>query len=401
MSRINAALAVSLALLPPVRLCADGPPNSAKLATPADRFAALVAEQQKAQSEFSSAYNSAGTEADRKTLLENSHCSPQEFAPRFLALAREFPTDPAALEAYRWIITRASNVPEAKTAADLVIQDWVSDPRLETLCKSLVYHSDEAGNRVLRAAIEKSPHRPVQGYARYSLATALRKDADRRTAGGHVPVRLQAQVDEAERLFKEVIDGYAELKFLPTLGKAAEADLYEMKNLSIGKAAPEFEGGTLDGKPVKLSDYRGKVLLVVFWGTWCGPCMADLPHEQELFKKYDGRPFTILGIDCGDNRAKAVKTCADKGVTFPSVWDGESSDGPVQKQWNVRGWPTLYLLDTKGVIRFKGDYLRGRTQRKLPGKDWEAVVFLDESVELLVKEAESEIAVPKLEKSRP
>ena len=54
-----------------------------------------------------------------------------------------------------------------------------------------------------------------------------------------------------------------------------------MLNLAVGKPAPEIEGVDVDGKPLKLSDYKGKVVVLVFWGSWCGPCMAQVPHERE------------------------------------------------------------------------------------------------------------------------
>ena len=87
-----------------------------------------------------------------------------------------------------------------------------------------------------------------------------------------------------------------------TLGQEAEASLDAMLNLAVGKPAPEIEGVDVDGKPLKLSDYRGKVVLLVFWGAWCGPCMALVPHERELAERYKGRPFTLLGVDCKDTR---------------------------------------------------------------------------------------------------
>ena len=79
------------------------------------------------------------------------------------------------------------------------------------------------------------------------------------------------------------IEGSARRK--RTLGQEAEARLDELLNLAVGKPAPEIEGVDLDGKPSKLSDYRGKVVVLVFWGSWCGPCMEQVPHERDLAER--------------------------------------------------------------------------------------------------------------------
>ncbi len=111
----------------------------------------------------------------------------------------------------------------------------------------------------------------------------------------------------------------------------------------------------MDGAKFKLSDHRGKVVAVVFWAAWCGPCMADVPHEREMTERLKGKPFTIVGINGDDKREKAAEVMAKEKMTWPSFWNGETGpEGPIAKAWNIRGWPTVYVLDAKGVIRFKG-----------------------------------------------
>src|SRR5215211_5341510 len=65
----------------------------------------------------------------------------------------------------------------------------------------------------------------------------------------------------------------------------------------VGNLCPEVAGFDADGKPVKLSDHKGKVVMISFWGTWCGPCQQQIPHERQMVtEKYRGRPFAILGV---------------------------------------------------------------------------------------------------------
>jgi peroxiredoxin len=99
------------------------------------------------------------------------------------------------------------------------------------------------------------------------------------------------------------------------------------------------------------------------------------PHERSLVKKLENKPFAILGINSDTSQEKLRKVIADEKMTWRSWWDGGSTGGPVASKWNVRGWPTLYVLDHKGVIRYKwvGS----------PGEE-----VMDGAIEKLVKEAE-------------
>ena len=100
------------------------------------------------------------------------------------------------------------------------------------------------------------------------------------------------------------------------------------------------------------------------------------PHERSLVKKMEGRPFALLGVNSDTDREQLKEVLKKENITWRSFWNGkEGTGGPVSKQWNVRGWPTLYVLDHKGVIRHK--WLGS------PGEQ-----VLDAAIENLVKEAE-------------
>jgi hypothetical protein len=74
------------------------------------------------------------------------------------------------------------------------------------------------------------------------------------------------------------------------------------------------------------------------------------PHERSLVKKLEGRPFVLLGVNSDADRETVKKVMAREKLTWRSFWDGGSTDGPIARQWNVSGWPTLYLIDHRGVI---------------------------------------------------
>ncbi len=357
-----------------------------KVLTPAaEKYQALVKAHDRAAQEYSDAWRAAKTEEERQKLPKDltQKATADFYGGQFLALIREHPKDPAALDAIRWLLSRIPSREETATATDIVLRNWIEDERLAGVCQTLWHHSDRTGDQLLRTAIEKSPHRAVQGYARFSLATSLKKDADRRAEGE--PAEREPFEREAEQLYQQVIDKFADLKHITTLGKEAEAALFEMRYLSIGKTPPDIEGTDLDGKKMKLTDFRGKVVLMTFCGSWCGFCTAEVPQELALLKRFDDKPFAIVGVNNDKDVAVARKWGVDTGITWRSFWDGEK--GPITTKWNVQAWPTLYLLDGKGVIRYKGDNLRATSVREDKNGKLVQFWFLDDAVDSLMKEA--------------
>jgi thiol-disulfide isomerase/thioredoxin len=202
----------------------------------------------------------------------------------------------------------------------------------------------------------------------------------------------QALQDEAERLFEEVIAEYGDVPHVTrrvreleallreptpgpngepltaeerrrieerlarkrTLGQEAEARVDDLLNLAVGKPAPEIEGVDVDGKPLRLSDHRGKVVMLVFWGSWCNPCMAEVPHERDLVERLKGQPFALLGVDCEDNKDTARGVMARERMTWPNWFDGAVGTGPIANRYHIRGYPRVFVLDVKGVIRGRG-----------------------------------------------
>lgn len=138
-----------------------------------------------------------------------------------------------------------------------------------------------------------------------------------------------------------------------TLGQVAEARLDGWHNLAVGKTAPEIKGVDVHGKPLALSDYRGKVVALVFWGTWCSPCMREIPREKALVGRMKGRPFAMLGIDCDADAGTARKVLDAVGATWPNWYDGGPGAGPIAKLYRVRAYPTIYVIDAQGKIRSK------------------------------------------------
>ena len=128
-------------------------------------------------------------------------------------------------------------------------------------------------------------------------------------------------------------------------------------NLMLGKEAPNIVGSDLDGVRFELSDYRGKVVAIVFSGHWCGPCRSEYPYQRLLLEVMDKEEFVLLGVNSDGELQVAKDAKVQEELDYRSWWDGhgeKSTDGPIATEWNVTGWPTIYVLDENGVIRNRG-----------------------------------------------
>lgn len=105
-----------------------------------------------------------------------------------------------------------------------------------------------------------------------------------------------------------------------------------------------------DGKAVDLSKLRGKVVLLDFWATWCGPCMAKLPEILKLKDKYKGKDFQLIGISLDEDKAVLLKTVKAKGMDWPEYFDGKGWESEVGTKFDVRSIPAAWLIDKKGLV---------------------------------------------------
>jgi peroxiredoxin len=355
---------------------ADEPKAPVQPAPPsaAEKFRALRQEVEKARADIIETHRREKQAANQQALLARYFAAPTAVAGRMLDLAKSDPKDPAAVEALLYVVTEAPGTPEAMTAADLLVKDHPRDTRtIAGQVPRLAQAPSPAGEKVLRGLLARAGG-PEEGWIMFALARQLKAQAEStRELQGAGPAdvqRLSARLgdgvvaalrtadpdkieDEATKLFDAVIGTYGEVRDgRGPLAAQAKAELYEMKNLAIGKPAPEIDGEDLEGARFKLSDYRGKVVLLNFWGYWRSNCRAMFPFERALVKRLDGKPFAIVGVESDTDREKMKEEAEEEKMTWKSFWDG-GKDGPIAAAWNVRSWPTVYIIDAQGVIRHK------------------------------------------------
>lgn len=128
----------------------------------------------------------------------------------------------------------------------------------------------------------------------------------------------------------------------------AEAAPDNLPGLRVGEKAPDFELMTLDGKTVKLSDYRGKKVILNFWATWCPPCKAEMPDIQKFYNEADDN-VEILAINI-DPQYDVKKFVREANVTFPVLLDSKDE---VNNLYRILTIPTTYFIDGEGIIRSK------------------------------------------------
>ncbi len=120
---------------------------------------------------------------------------------------------------------------------------------------------------------------------------------------------------------------------------------------------PNFSIKTLKGKIFKLSDNKGKFVLIDFWGTWCGPCVGEVPHIIELAKSIPDKQPVIIGLSVGDTKDKLTQFIAEKKINYQVAMCSEQ----IQQQFGINSFPSTFLVDKEGKIvakNLRGDLIK-------------------------------------------
>lgn len=131
----------------------------------------------------------------------------------------------------------------------------------------------------------------------------------------------------------------------------------ELKPLSVGAKAPDFEASDVDGKTVRLSDFRGKYTLLDFWASWCGPCRQENPNIVQQYKTYKDKGFTVLGVSLDNSREDWLRGIKEDGLTWTHVSDLQRWNSEPAQLYKVTAIPASFLIGPEGDIVAKN--LRG------------------------------------------
>ena len=269
-----------------------GPPKpTLPKGTPAEQVKELIAQHEKAATAFRKLYQAAKTEEEQEK-LEALIPDPRPYADLLFQIAEKNSGDPAAVDALVWAYRHDRS---AKTKA-ILMRDHLLHPKIGPLCLGLRHENDMETLKALKKVLTENPNKEAQAQAALALGMRLKSHAAlapqvqkadaqalpkwEERLGKEVVAALQkadavALTKEAEELMERITKdkSYAQTT-IPfddgrmTLGQLAGRELFEMRYLQPGKVAPDIVGEDIDGKPMKLSDFRGKVVLLDFWGFW-------------------------------------------------------------------------------------------------------------------------------------
>jgi len=356
-------------------------PGRASEDSPKARLAAIEAAQKVARERF---------RAERQK-VERTEAAQQPATDRFLAelrqnlgaaleLAGAHPDDPVAFEALKFVVRTNGSGPGDESARALRMILERGDTRVagqgnylaHVALRMWLYPDAET---VLRRVLAENPNRDDRAAACYWLAHYLseqarmvrffRKDPawmknyERYIAATPIDTFVKEKdpdaLDKASQdLLERVVSEFGDVRMereTRDLGTIASGELFARRSLTVGQAAPEVEGTDHEGKTFKLSDFRGKVVVLTFSGNWCGPCVAMYPQERELVAKRKGEPFALVSVSTDADVETLKKSIASGEITWRCWWDGTS--GPITTRWGIEGFPSIFVLDKAGVIRFK------------------------------------------------
>ena len=291
------------------------------------------------------------SEAGQKAMLADPAREPRHrFAPRFQAGADRFRGREEAIPYLLWLAKDGAAVDPrlADRAVERLLAEHGNSPALAAAPAKIRWgrqlRGAERTDRDLTALLALSPHPAVRAEA--LLHRGL--------------LRLEAAPGSAQ--------GAADLRQARSLAPGSETasragkELQSLDGGLVGRPAPALAGPGLAGSSVRLEALRGQVVLVDFWGMWCGPCVGALPELQQLAERFAGRPFTVLGVSSDKDPEALRRFLAGRRIQWPQVLDG-STDGPAAAAWGVNSWPRSFLVDASGRVR--GQDLAGEERLRM------------------------------------
>jgi peroxiredoxin len=314
------------------------------------------------------------------------YCAPvSNDADRLLELISKHPNDSAAAEALSFVILTTRNFPsdQARRAAIILLRNHVRDAKISQFTQKgfVLFYVPEA-EQLLRAVLEQNPSADERARVCYDVAYFLLYQAEKVREMRKKPENIkdlaepwrqglvekfvrekdpEALTKEAEALLERCVTEFATVPGVgffdgKLIGDVARGKLFDIRNLRVGKVAPDIHGADVEGRSFKLSDYRGKVVVLTFSGNWCGPCQLIYPHLRDLVGRLKEKPFALVSVNTDKERQTLTNSIRDGEITWWCWFDG-GTGGPITTAWGVTSFPEIYVIDSKGVIRHKNMFI--------------------------------------------
>jgi len=245
----------------------------------------------------------------------------------------------------------AKNIPEKQSrllALGAVMEKWVEQNPQEALAWAQRVEDSERRTETLTLAVKRWGQ--LDSQEAFDWVNKL-SDAKQKTA-------LLGELNPSQPAIRRRVGGVC--------GMAGE------EKVKVGQEAPLFAAKTVDGKDLKLADFKGKFVLLDFWATWCGPCLGETPHLKAVFEKYGKREdFALIGLSLDKDPAKPAAYAKENGCGWVDGFLGDWGKDEVTKLYGVRGIPSIWLIGPDGKVvanELRGEAIMAAVSEALEGK---------------------------------
>lgn len=298
----------------------------------------------------------------------------RQFVRPFLDVAEKYAGTKAALDSLTWVLKRFESGSNADRAITMLVESHAAHREIEQLYLHIGNNPSLKVAVFYRRVIAVNKNPTAVGRAHFRLGNYLVRQAEiarevranpdsldkfKLFYGSALTEYLQ-KVDlssirkDALKQFTVAVEKYPNVRtYKGELSELAGREKFKLEHLTVGGVAPEIVGEDIAGKPMKLSDYKGKVVLLDFWGDWCVACRMLLPFNRALVKEMEGRPFELLGVNSDTDRIYARKVELTQKISWRSFWNGGSRFGEISTKWAVEKWPVLYVIDANGIVQMR------------------------------------------------
>jgi thiol-disulfide isomerase/thioredoxin len=338
-----------------------------------DRAAKLEARKKKFEATFKelSEQFEKAEGAEKTTISRDIKEETMLMVEKVLAIAEENPKDEVALDAVTYLLEKASDVgatgmdfeKSLEKAVGILVEHHIASAKVKESLIPAMYLGPP-GEKLLKVVSEKTTDKDTKALALFIRGYQMSQNIQSPDFDDEDEKLLNAQVKDATELLEQAAKLSPTTKLgskpnSPIIGDLAPAEIKAMADfqkaitgLAVGKPAPPISSKLLDGKDVKLEDYKGKVVLLDIWATWCPPCRAMIPHERELVEKMKDKPFVLVSVSADKDKKTLQEFLEKEKMPWVHWWnDGPKSE--VLTKYRVKAFPTLYIIDHTGTIKHK------------------------------------------------
>lgn len=279
--------------------------------------------------------------------------SADKYLPALLELGKSDDEATAASALSMAVVTWADDK-RAAEGLELLFKRFVGSPRMADFAREQASHFYPGQDKHLERVIAEAKDPAAVALALLKLGNLHDEN--------FVPNDRKLNAEQADKrrgkaieLYRRVVTDFAHIEgSFPA--NTARRCITALQQLRTGKEAPAIDGNDLAGKRMTLAEFRGKVVVLDFWGSWCGPCIAALPMLKDVAAKYDPKDVVLLGVMSEQRAEDATKIVAEKSVTWRNWLDlqGDNGESPIVKAWGISDFPRTFVIDRKGKIRFTG-----------------------------------------------